>query len=50
MDKIYVDDRVVSDRTVDSHIKKLRSKLEKLEVGEEIIQSVYGVGYRYQSA
>ena len=49
MDKIYTDDRIVSDRTIDSHIRKLRNKLEELAVDEEIIQSVYGVGYRYHS-
>ena len=44
----YDDHRIVSDRTIDSHIKKLRQKLVKFELEEELIQSVYGVGYRYQ--
>ena len=44
----YSDQRIVSDRTIDSHIKKLRQKLAKFELEEELIQSVYGVGYRYQ--
>ena len=47
MSKAYNDNRIVTDRTVDSHIKKLRKKLATLSINEEIIQSVYGVGYRY---
>jgi two-component system response regulator BaeR len=37
MDRIYPDGRVVSDRTVDSHIKNLRRKLESAAGGEEMI-------------
>lgn len=48
MDRIYRDHRVVSDRTIDSHVKKLRRKLAELVPGEELIHSVYGVGYRYE--
>ena len=48
MDRIYDDGRVVSDRTIDSHIKKLRRKLEPLAPGHELIHSVYGAGYRYE--
>ena len=47
MDLIYPDQRIVSDRTIDSHIKKLRKKLNGLLPGREVIQSVYGAGYRY---
>lgn len=47
MDLIYQDQRIVSDRTIDSHIKKLRKKLEDLVPGQELIHSVYGAGYRY---
>ena len=43
----YTDHRVVSDRTMDSHITKLRKKLLQIHEGE-IIHSVYGVGYRLQ--
>ena len=50
MNSIYKDGRIVSDRTVDSHIKKLRKKLIGLGLSEDVIQSVYGVGYRYQKA
>jgi two-component system, OmpR family, response regulator BaeR len=48
MDRIYTDHRVVSDRTIDSHVKKLRRRLEELLPGRELIHSVYGVGYRYE--
>ena len=47
MDNIYTDYRVVSDRTVDSHIKKMRKKLQAALPEAEIIRSVYGVGYKY---
>jgi len=47
MDRIYPDQRIVSDRTIDSHIKKLRKKLTDLVPEKEIIHSVYGAGYRY---
>ncbi|PKM11980.1 MAG: two-component system response regulator BaeR [Gammaproteobacteria bacterium HGW-Gammaproteobacteria-3] len=48
MDLIYQDSRIVSDRTIDSHIKKLRKKLAGLAPGQELIHSVYGAGYRYE--
>ncbi len=43
---IYPDHRLVSDRTIDSHIKKLRQKLNSALGENELIQSVYGVGYK----
>lgn len=48
MDRIYPDERIVSDRTIDSHIKKLRRKIAVASPGEEIIHSVYGVGYKFE--
>ena len=42
----YDDHRIVSDRTVDSHIKNLRQKLQAVGAAD-VIQAVYGVGYRY---
>lgn len=48
MDAMYRDDRVVSDRTVDSHVKKLRRKIAEVWPDHEPIQSVYGVGYKYE--
>jgi two-component system, OmpR family, response regulator BaeR len=48
MDHIYSDQRIVSDRTIDSHIKKLRRKLDEVDPGNELIRSVYGVGYKFE--
>ncbi len=48
MNKIYPDERNVSDRTIDSHIKKLRKKMAAVSPGEELIHSVYGVGYKFE--
>jgi two-component system response regulator BaeR len=48
MDHMYRDERVVADRTVDSHVKKLRRKIAEVAPGEEFIHSVYGVGYCYE--
>ena len=42
----YDDHRIVSDRTVDSHIKNLRAKMAEVAPALELIQSVYGVGYK----
>jgi len=47
IERIYHDHRIVSDRTVDSHIKKLRQKLNVAFGDMEWIQSVYGVGYKF---
>lgn len=47
MDAMYRDERVVSDRTVDSHVKKIRKKIADVLPDREIIHSVYGVGYKY---
>ena len=48
MDHIYQDNRVVSDRTIDSHIKKLRKRIAEVLPDTEIIHSVYGVGYKFE--
>ena len=49
MDEIYQDHRVVSDRTIDSHIRKLRRKLsDGDDASHDWIGSVYGVGYRVE--
>jgi two-component system response regulator BaeR len=48
MDRIYNDQRIVSYRTIDSHVKKLRLKLSQLIPDRELIHSVYAVGYRYE--
>ena len=48
MDILYVDHRVVSDRTVDSHVKNLRRKVTDAGGSEEWLQSIYGVGYKVE--
>jgi len=48
IDAMYRDARVVSDRTVDSHVKKLRKKIADVLPEREIVHSVYGVGYKYE--
>jgi two-component system response regulator BaeR len=48
MDQMYRDERIVADRTVDSHIKKLRRKIADVVPDQEFIHSVYGVGYCYE--
>jgi two-component system response regulator BaeR len=50
MDRAYDDGRIVSDRTIDSHVKKLRRKLAELLPDQELVHSVYGAGYRYEPA
>jgi len=49
MQTIYKEYRVVSDRTIDSHIKKLRKKI-KAVYPEELIHSVYGLGYKFEES
>lgn len=48
MNKVYTDNRIVSDRTIDSHIKKLRKKLSEILPDQELIHSVYSVGYKFE--
>lgn len=47
MDQIYPDGRVVTDRAIDSHVKKLRRKIAQVE-GRELIHSIYSVGYKFE--
>ena len=46
MENMYSDHRIVNNRTIDSHIKKLRKKLSDISNGKDWVQSVYGIGYR----
>jgi two-component system, OmpR family, response regulator BaeR len=50
MDRIYSDSRIVSDRTIDSHIKKLRKKIAAAAPDQELIHSIYSVGYKYEAS
>ena len=49
MNLLYDDYRVVTDRTIDSHIKNLRRKLEALDADRPFIRTVYGMGYRWEA-
>jgi two-component system response regulator ChvI len=46
MDAAYDDQVYVEDRTIDSHIKRLRKKLKQVDASCEVIETIYGVGYR----
>jgi len=48
MNRIYTDGRVVSDRTIDSHVKKLRQKINVADSSDPFIHSVYGIGYKFE--
>ncbi len=48
MDAAYSDDVYVDDRTIDSHIKRLRKKLRMVDDSFQAIETLYGVGYRYR--
>ncbi len=43
----YADDTYVDDRTIDSHIKRLRKKFRAVDPGFAAIETLYGVGYRF---
>lgn len=49
LNHLYDDYRVVTDRTIDSHIKNLRRKLENLDADQPFIRAVYGMGYRWEA-
>ncbi|HBN89362.1 response regulator [Rheinheimera aquimaris] len=48
MDLVYQDYRDVSERTVDSHIRNVRSKLARFSLQSDIIRSIYGAGYKFE--
>ena len=48
MDSAYGESIYVDDRTIDSHIKRLRKKFKDLDEGFNEIETLYGVGYRYK--
>ena len=47
MDAAYTDQVYVDDRTIDSHIKRLRKKFRAHDPDFASIETLYGVGYRY---
>ncbi len=50
MDAAYDDQIYVDDRTIDSHIKRLRKKFRKHDKTFDGIETLYGVGYKYKEA
>ncbi len=50
MDAAYDDQVYVDDRTIDSHIKRLRKKFKSVDDDFEMIETLYGVGYRFKEA
>ncbi|WP_455197445.1 response regulator [Kaarinaea lacus] len=46
LDQLYDDHRIVNQRTIDTHVKNLRKKLDAIAPEENAIRSVYGVGYK----
>jgi two-component system, OmpR family, response regulator ChvI len=48
MDAAYDDQVYVDDRTIDSHIKRLRKKFKQAEDSFDMIETLYGVGYRFK--
>jgi two-component system response regulator ChvI len=47
LDVAYSDDIYVDDRTIDSHIKRIRRKFRSIDSEFEAIETLYGVGYRF---
>ena len=50
MDAAYDEQIYVDDRTIDSHIKRLRRKFRAVDPDFDAIETLYGVGYRYKEA
>jgi two-component system response regulator ChvI len=48
MDAAYDDQVYVDDRTIDSHIKRMRRKFRQVDPDFDAIETLYGVGYRYR--
>lgn len=50
MDAAYDDQVYVDDRTIDSHIKRMRKKFREIDPEFDAIETLYGVGYRYRES
>ena len=48
MDASYDDQVYVDDRTIDSHIKRLRKKFKQTDDSFDVLETLYGVGYRFK--
>ena len=49
IEQLYDDKRIVTNRTIDTHIKNLRKKLQNVGAESDVIRSIYGVGYRWNT-
>jgi two-component system response regulator ChvI len=50
MDAAYDDQVYVDDRTIDSHVKRMRKKFRQVDPEFDAIETLYGVGYRYRES
>ena len=50
MDAAYDDEVYVDDRTIDSHIKRLRKRFKASDTEFDMIETLYGVGYRFKES
>ncbi|HNR75638.1 MAG TPA: winged helix-turn-helix domain-containing protein, partial [Parvularculaceae bacterium] len=50
MDAAYDDQVYVDDRTIDSHIKRIRKKFRVIDPEFDSIETLYGVGYKYKES
>ncbi len=50
MDAAYDDEVYVDDRTIDSHVKRLRKKFKLVDDAFDMIETLYGVGYRFKES
>jgi two-component system response regulator ChvI len=48
MDIAYKDDLYVDDRTIDSHVKRIRKKFKKIDSEFQSINTLYGSGYQWK--
>lgn len=49
MDYAYGDTLDIEDRTIDSHVKRIRKKFKDIDAGFDSIETIYGIGYRYKN-
>ena len=50
IDAAYGETIYVDDRTIDSHIKRLRRKFKNFDENFDEIETIYGIGYRYKNS
>jgi two-component system response regulator ChvI len=50
IDSAYGENIYVDDRTIDSHVKRVRKKFRQVDDDFNMIETLYGIGYRYKEA